>query len=65
MSFTKSENSNASILDGNSIARFLTGGGLACTCVKQAIAPQSAVYGFECTDYTRTSRHSQNALCGL
>ncbi len=50
MEFTKSENNNAAILDGNSIARFITGGGLACTCVKQAIAPQSAVYGFECTD---------------
>ena len=50
MDFTKSENSNAAILAGDSIAQFITGGGLACTCVKQNIAPQSAVYGFECGD---------------
>ena len=50
MDFTKSESSSAAILAGDSIAQFITGGGLACTCVKQDIAPQSAVYGFECTD---------------
>ena len=50
MEFTKSENSSAAILAGDSIARFITGGGLACTCVRQDIAPQSAVYGFECSD---------------
>ena len=55
MDFTKSESSSAAILAGDSIARFITGGGLACACVKQDIAPQSAVYGFECTDiYTYT-----------
>lgn len=50
MDFTKSENNHAAILAGDSIAQFITGGGLACTCVKQDIAPQSAVYGFECSD---------------
>ena len=50
MEFTKSENNHAAILAGDSIAQFITGGGLACTCVKQDIAPQSAVYGFECSD---------------
>ena len=49
MEFTKSENSNTAILAGGSISRFITDGGLACTCVKQDIAPQSAVYGFECS----------------
>ena len=51
MDFTKSENSSSTaILAGDSIAQFITGGGLACTCVRQDIAPQSAVYGFECSD---------------
>ena len=64
MDFTKSENSSAAILAGDSIAQFITGGGLACTCVRQDIAPQSAVYGLSAATYTRTPLQRQNGLCG-
>lgn len=50
MEFTKSNTEGVRVADGNSIADFLTRGGLAVSCTSTHIAPQVVTYGMECED---------------
>lgn len=50
MTFSKSNTGNVRVADGDSIAEFLTRGGLAVSCTCTHIAPQVVTYGMECED---------------